>query len=94
MLIGHVAVGLAAKPLAPKASLGSLMVASVAIDTLCGVFMLTGIESVDAATGTSSIPWSHGLFMAAVWSLAGFARIAEVEAAVFTALSQSVGAAG
>jgi hypothetical protein len=73
MLIGHIAVGLAAKPLAPKASLGSLMVASTAIDTLCGVFLLTGIESVDATTGASSIPWSHGLFMAAVWSLAALA---------------------
>lgn len=25
------------------------------------------------AGGTSYIPWSHGLFMAAVWSLLGFA---------------------
>lgn len=72
MLFGHIGVGLAAKPAAPKAPLGTLLLATAAIDTLCGVFMLTGIESVDAS-GASSIPWSHGLFMAVVWTLAGFA---------------------
>jgi hypothetical protein len=72
VLFGHIGVGLAAKPIAPKAPLGTLLLATEAIDTLCGVFMLTGIESVDAG-GIPSIPWSHGLFMAVVWSLAGFA---------------------
>jgi hypothetical protein len=73
MLLAHVAAGLAAKPLAPKVPLGSLLVAATAIDTLAGVFSLVGIEGVDAATGVSSIPWSHGLLMAAVWAVAGFA---------------------
>ena len=72
MLYGHIAVGFAAKPLAPKVKLGYLIFAAEAIDFLCGVFLLTGIEGVDAA-GASYIPWSHGLFMAGVWSLLGFA---------------------
>lgn len=72
MLYGHIGVGLAAKRVAPKASLGVLLLAATVIDTLCGVFVITGIEGIDAS-GTSSIPWSHGLFMAVVWSIAGFA---------------------
>jgi hypothetical protein len=72
MLYGHIAVGFAAKPLAPKVKLGYLIFAATAIDFLCGVFLLTGIEGVDAA-GAIYIPWSHGLFMAGVWSLLGFA---------------------
>ena len=72
MFFGHLAVGLAAKPVAPKASLGALLLSATAIDTLCGVFVITGTEGIDAS-GTSSIPWSHGLFMAVVWSIVGFA---------------------
>lgn len=71
MLYGHIAVGFAAKPLAPKVKLGYLLVAATAIDFLCGVFLLVGIEGVDAS-GASYFPWSHGLFMAGVWSLLGF----------------------
>jgi hypothetical protein len=72
MLFGHIAVGLAAKPVAPKASLGALLLSATAIDTLCGIFVIAGIEATDSG-GTSSIPWSHGLFMAMVWAIAGLA---------------------
>ena len=72
MLFGHIAVGLAAKPVAPKVPLGALLLSATAIDALCGVFVIAGIEGIDA-NGASSIPWSHGLFMAVVWSIAGFA---------------------
>jgi hypothetical protein len=72
MFFGHIAVGMAAKPLAPKASLGALLLSATAIDTLWGVFAVAGIESMDAS-GASSFPWSHGLFMAVVWSVVGFA---------------------
>lgn len=72
MLFGHIGVGLAAKPASPRAPLGALLFAATAIDTLSGVLMIAGIEGVDP-TGTSSIYWSHGLFMSIIWSLAGFA---------------------
>jgi hypothetical protein len=72
MFFGHIAVGLAAKPAAPKASLGVLLVSATAIDTLWGIFAVAEIESMDAS-GASSIAWSHGLFMAVVWSVVGFA---------------------
>jgi len=72
MFFGHIAVGLAAKPVAPKAPLGALLLAATAIDTLTGVFVITGIETIDAS-GNSSFPWSHGLFMAVVWAIVGAA---------------------
>ena len=68
MFFGHIAVGLAAKPVTPKASLGALLLSATAIDTLAGVFVITGIEAMDAS-GNSSFPWSHGLFMAVVWAI-------------------------
>lgn len=71
MFFGHIGVGLAAKPVAPKAPLGALLFSATAIDTLWGVFALTGLETLDPS-GNSSLHWSHGLFMAVVWSMAGF----------------------
>ncbi len=63
MGIAHLAAGLAAKPVAPKASLGVLLLASEAIDILWIALFLAGIENF------RSSPWSHGLFMSVVWSL-------------------------
>lgn len=34
MFFGHIDIGLAAKPAAPEASLGALLVSAIAIDTL------------------------------------------------------------
>ncbi len=70
MFFGHIGVGLAAKRAAPKASLGFLLVAVTAIDTLAGLFAVIGIEH---GGPDASFPWSHGLFMSVVWSIAGFA---------------------
>lgn len=72
MFYGHIGVALASKPLAPKASVGVLIIAAITIDLLCGVFVATGLEHVDITTGISSIPWSHGLFMSVVWSILAF----------------------
>ena len=76
---GHLAVAFAAKPLAPKAPLWTLLVASEAIDLLCFGFFAIGIEQAgitqtDLTHGVrivadGLIPWSHGLFMSVVWSL-------------------------
>jgi len=69
MFYGHIGVALAAKPLVPKVSVGVMLVAATAIDTLCGVFTAVGMEWVNTATSESSLPWSHGLFMSLVWTL-------------------------
>ena len=56
--IGHFAVGLAAKPVAPKVPIFVLLVATVILDVLAIAFAFAGIEGVK-----TGIPWSHGLFM-------------------------------
>jgi hypothetical protein len=64
-IFGHCAVGLAAKPAAPKVPLAVLLLATVFLDILAMAFHFAGIESVKIG-----IPWSHGLFMSAIWSVA------------------------
>ncbi len=62
--IGHFAVGLAAKPVAPKVPLGVLFFATVTLDVLAIAFAFAGIESVK-----TGIPWSHDLLMSVIWSV-------------------------
>jgi hypothetical protein len=63
--LGHFAVGLAAKPLAPRVPLAVLLLATETLDILAVAFGFAGIEG---AAGTGN-PWSHGLFMSVIWSL-------------------------
>lgn len=63
--IGHLSVGLAAKPLAPKVPLGVLFLATVILDVLAIIFGFAGIER----GGGDGLPWSHGLLMSVIWSL-------------------------
>jgi len=82
MFIGHVAVGFAAKRVAPKTSLGLLIAAPLALDLLWPVLVLVGVERVRIDPGNTAFtplaftyyPWSHSLLMSLVWSvLAGVA---------------------
>ena len=76
MFIGHFAVGFASKPLAPKASLGWLMLAPMFCDVLWPLFLALGIEKTEVVPGYTAftplnlydIPWSHSLAMVLVWS--------------------------
>lgn len=63
--LGHFSVGLAAKPAAPKAPLGVLLLAAWLLDILAISFGYAGFEG-----GQVGNPWSHGLFMSVVWSVA------------------------
>ena len=77
-LPGHFGVGLALKPAAPKLPLWTLLLASEALDILSFCFVVAGIESMGSyqidlgrglmAISPESIPWSHGLLMALIWS--------------------------
>ncbi len=77
MFLGHLAVGFAAKKVAPKASLGVLLGASEFIDLLAPAFVLAGWERVRFESGTNPFlrsdfyyPLSHSLLMTLVWALA------------------------
>jgi hypothetical protein len=76
MFIGHFGVGLAAKKLAPRTSLGTLFFAAQFLDLIWPIFLLLGIEHVRIAPGITKMspfdfhdyPISHSLLTAAGWS--------------------------
>jgi hypothetical protein len=78
MFIGHFGVAFAAKKIAPKTSLGTLILAAQFLDFLWPLFLLLGIEHVRIAPGITRVspldfnhyPISHSLLMAVVWALA------------------------
>jgi len=99
MFLGHVAVGLAAKKVAPKASLVWLVAAPGLLDLLWPVFLAVGLEEVRIVPGITAVtpldfvryPISHSLLLSVVWGLlaAGFyfaARNDRTGAAVVGAL--------
>lgn len=77
MFIGHFGVGLAAKKLAPRTSLGTLFFAAQFLDLLWPILLLLGLEHVRIAPGITRMspfdfndyPISHSLVTAALWSL-------------------------
>jgi membrane-bound metal-dependent hydrolase YbcI (DUF457 family) len=77
MFIGHFAVGLAAKRLAPRTSLGWLMLAPLLADALWPLFLILGLESVRIDPGNTVVtpldlhdyPYSHSLVGTIGWSL-------------------------
>ncbi len=77
MFIGHFGVGLAAKKIDNKPSLGTLFIASQFIDLLWPVFLLLGIEKVQIESGNTAVtplnfisyPYSHSLFGVLVWAI-------------------------
>ncbi len=76
MFIGHLAVALAAKKPAPKASLGTLFMAAQFPDLVWPLLLLLGVERVQIAPGNTVVtpltfvhyPFTHSLLMAAVWA--------------------------
>lgn len=90
MFVGHLALALAAKRAAPKASLGWLMAGVTALDLVWPILLLLGVEQVSVRPGATaftplvfdSYPWSHSLVMALVWGalLAALGRAFRVPA--------------
>jgi hypothetical protein len=76
MFIGHFGVGLAAKRIDKKPSLGTLFLASQFIDLLWPVFLLFGLERVALDPGNTAFtpldfvyyPYTHSFFSVFVWS--------------------------
>ncbi len=65
--LGHMGLGFAAKPFAPKVHILVLLLATELIDILWGIFYVTGIDSTKVGIDTS--PWSHSLFMSVFWAV-------------------------
>ena len=77
MFIGHFGVALAAKKVASKTSVGTLILASQFADLLWPFLLLVGIEHVEIVPGITKVspfdftdyPFSHSLLMLFFWSL-------------------------
>lgn len=78
MFIGHFAVAFAAKTAAPRASLGTLVLAAAFLDIVWPVLVLLGVEHLRIVPNFTAVnpldftyyPWSHSLAMTIVWSVA------------------------
>lgn len=78
MFIGHFAVGLAAKRVAPRTSLGTLFAAAQLLDLVWPALVLLGVETVRVEPGNTaftpldfvSYPYTHSLLMVLVWAVA------------------------
>jgi hypothetical protein len=77
MYIGHFALGFAAKKVAPKASLGTLFLATQFIDLLWPLLILLGWERVLIEPGNTVVtplnfihyPYSHGFLAVLIWGV-------------------------
>jgi hypothetical protein len=76
VFIGHFGVALAAKRIAPRTSLGTLVMAAQFVDLLWPIFLLLGIERVIIAPGATAVtpldfisyPFSHSLLAGFGWA--------------------------
>jgi hypothetical protein len=101
MFIGHFAVGLGAKRIAPSVSLGTLFLAVQFVDLLWPAFVIIGLESFSIQPGITVVtpldftnyPYSHSLLMSGVWAAlfgAVYTIIRKVTIKTATALSVCV----
>jgi hypothetical protein len=81
MFVGHLALGLVAKRIEPKISLGAWMLAVMLVDLLCFAFLIAGIEHFDVepevarnrfvdlnAVRNIFFAYSHSLLMNVIWA--------------------------
>ena len=76
MFLGHIAVGLAGKRVAPAVSLGTWLAAVQLVDLLWPMFLLAGLEHVRIAPGITAFtpldfydyPITHSLVGSAMWA--------------------------
>ncbi len=78
MFLGHFGAALAAKPLAPRSSLGTLVAAGLFLDLLWPALVLLGVERVRIDPGNTAVtpldfehyPFTHGLVAVVLWAAA------------------------
>ena len=69
MLVGHIAVGLAAKRITTRVSLGTTVLAALLPDLLWCVLLLAGIERVELTPGRGAVNYLGALDIAFSHSL-------------------------
>lgn len=77
MFVGHFALALGAKKVAPEVKLGTLVMAAQWLDLIWPIFLLLHLEVVRPAPGDTrftpldfvSYPYTHSLLMSLVWAV-------------------------
>lgn len=77
MFIGHFGVGLAAKGIDKKPSLGTYLMAAQFLDLIWPVFLILGLEKIKIEVGTTALspvnfeyyPFTHSLGAVVLWGL-------------------------
>ena len=77
MFVGHYGLALAAKRAAPRASLGTLILAAQLVDLVWPAMLLTGIERVRLVPNENPFlrldfewyPWTHSLVTGLLWAV-------------------------
>jgi len=77
MFVGHLAVALGVRRVAPRVPLAPLVAGSYGLDLLWPMLLLFGLERVRIEPGATAFtplvfehyPWSHSLAMALVWAV-------------------------
>lgn len=76
MLVGHLGAGLAAKAVAPRVGLGTLVAAALLLDIVLWLFVMLHLEGATVPADYAerhmlafSFPWSHSLVGALFWSI-------------------------
>lgn len=75
MFVGHFGVALAARKVAPRPSLGTLVLAALLVDGIWPVFLLLGWERVEIVPGITAVtplrfvsyPYTHSLVAGLLW---------------------------
>jgi hypothetical protein len=78
MFLGHFGVAMAAKCVAPRPSLGTLVLAAQLVDLIWPAMLLLGVERVRIVPGITvvtplefvSYPYTHSLVAGAIWAVA------------------------
>ena len=76
MFLGHFGLALAAKKVAPRPSLGTLVLAAQLVDAIWPFMLLLGLEQVRIAPGITAVtpldfvhyPYTHSLIAGIVWA--------------------------
>ncbi len=76
MFIGHFGLAMAAKKVAPRPSLGTLVLAAILVDGVWPAFLLLGWEEVRIVPGVTAVspllfvsyPWTHSLVAGTFWA--------------------------
>ncbi len=68
----HISIAFMAQLIAPNIPIWALLLATEFLDIICIFLYILGIEKMPTKENPPFAPYSHGLFMALIWTLIVF----------------------